>query len=158
MIKKNVIQITTLQQALMHGLKLRKVHRATCYNHSNWLEPYIMLNTKLRRKAKNEFEKDVFKLMNNSPFGKMMENVREHRDIKLAVTEQKRKKLTSQPNFVSSTIFSEYLEAIEMRKTSKLMNKPIMVGQAILDKSKELMYEVWYDVMKPRYKDKTKLL
>ena len=71
----------------------------------------------------------------------MIENVREHRDIKLVVTEKKRKKLTSQPNFLTSIIFSENLEAIKMRKTSVLMNEPIAVGQAILDKSKELMYE-----------------
>ena len=82
--------------------------------------------------------------MNNSVFEKMMENVREHRDIKLVVTEKKkRKKLTSEPNFLTSIIFSENLEAIEMRKTSVLKNKPIAVGQAILDKSKELMYEFW---------------
>ena len=81
--------------------------------------------------------------MNNSIFEKMIENVREHRDIKLVVTEKKRKKLTSQPNFLTSIIFSENLEAIEMRKTSVLKNKPIAVGQAILDKSKELMYEFW---------------
>ena len=98
------------------------------------------MNTKLRGDAKNEFEKDFFKLMNNSVFGKMIENVREHRDIKLVVTKARRKKLTSQTNFVSSTIFSEDLEAIEMRKTTVLMNKPIAVGQCILDKSKELMY------------------
>ena len=79
----------------MHGLKLRKVPRAICYNHSNRLEPYIMLSTKLWSKAKNEFGKDVFKSMNNSEFGKIMENVRKHRDIKLVVTEQKREKLIS---------------------------------------------------------------
>ena len=81
--------------------------------------------------------------MNNSVFEKMMENVREHRDIKLVVTEKKRKKLTSRPNFLTSIILSENLEAIEMRKISVLMNEPIAVGQAILDKSKELMYEFW---------------
>ena len=116
------------------------------------------MNTKLRSEAKSEFEKDFFKLMNNAVFGKMTENVREHKDIKLVVTEEKRKKLTSQPNFMTSTIFSEKFEAIEMRKTSVLMNKPIAVGQSILDKSKELMYEFRYDVMKHMYKDKIKLL
>ena len=75
----------------------------------------------------------------------------------LLLNKKKKKKLTSQPNFVTSTIFSENLEAIEMRKTLVLMNKPLMVGQAILDKNKELMYEFWY-VMKPRYKGKIKLL
>ena len=153
-----IVQITTLAQALKHGLILKKVHRVLSYNHSNWLKHHIDMNTKLRGDAKNEFEKDFFKLMNNAVFGKMIENVREHRDIKLVVTEARRKKLTSQPNFVSSTIFSEDLEAIEMRKTTVLMNKPIAVGQCILDKSKELMYTFWYDVIKPMYKDKAKLL
>ena len=116
------------------------------------------MNTKLRSEGKNEFEKDFLKLMNNTVFGKMIENVREHRDIKLVVAEARRKKLTSQPNFVSSTIFSDDLEAIEMRKTTVLMNKTIAAGQCILDKSKELMYTFWYDVIKPVYKDKAKLL
>ena len=116
-----------------------------------------MLNTELRKNAKNAFEKDFFKLMNNTVFGKTMENVRERRDVKLVVTEQKRKLLTSQPNFQSSTIFSENLEAIEMRKTYVFMNKPIAVGQAILDKSKELIYIFWYYVIKPTDKDKPKL-
>ena len=96
--------------------------------------------------------------MNNSVFGKTMENVRARRDIKLVVSEQKRKLLTSQPNLHISTIFSEELEAIEMKKTHILMNKPIAVGQSILDKSKELMYTFWYDVLKPIYKDTAKLL
>ena len=87
------------------------------------------MNTKLTGDAKSKFKKDFFKLINNAVFGKMIENVREHRDIKLVVTEARRKKLTSQPNFVSSTIFSEDFEAIEMRKTTILMNKPIAVGQ-----------------------------
>ena len=85
--EKYVIQIWTLQQALRHGLKLKKVHRVISYNHSNWLEPYIILNAKLKTNAKYEFVKDFFKLVNNSVFGKMIENVREHRDIKLVVTE-----------------------------------------------------------------------
>ena len=102
-----IVQITTLAQALKHGLILKKGHRVLRYNHSNWLKHYIDMNTKLRGDAKNEFEKDFFKLMNNAVFGKMIENVREHRDIKLVVTKARRKKLTTQPNFVSSTIFSE---------------------------------------------------
>ena len=90
--ERYVVQITTLQQALKHELKLKKIHRAKSFRHSNWLKPYIDLNTDLRSKAKNEFEKDFFKLMNNSVFGKMMENVREHRNINLVVTEKKKKK------------------------------------------------------------------
>ena len=96
--------------------------------------------------------------MNNAIFGKTIENVRKRRDIKLVVTEERRKKLTSEPNYVSCKAFSDNLMPIEMRKTTVLMDKPIMVGQAILDKNKVLMYEFYYDYLKPKYKDKVKLL
>ena len=96
--------------------------------------------------------------MNNSVFGKMIENVRKRREIKLIVTEERRKKLVSEPNYASCTTFSDHLMAIEMRKTRVFMDKPIIVGQAILDKSKELMYEFYYDYLQPKYKDKLKLL
>ena len=95
--------------------------------------------------------------MNNSVFGKMMENVRGHRDVKLIVNERRRKKLTSEPNYDSCKRFPNDLMAIEMRKTEVLMDKPIAVGQAILDISKTLMYEFWYDYLKPKYQDKVKL-
>ena len=156
--EKHVIQITSLKQALEHGVILKKVQREISFSYTYWLKPYIQLNTELRTNTKNTFEKDFFKLMNKSVFGKTMENVRARRDIKLVVSEQKRKLLTSQPNFHGSTIFCEELEAIEMKKTHILMNKPTAVGQSILDKSKELMYTLWYDVLKPIYKDKAKLL
>ena len=95
--------------------------------------------------------------MNNSVFGKMMENVRGHRDVKLIVNERRRKKLTSEPNYDSCKRFTNDLMAIEMRKTEVLMDKPIAVGQAILDISKTLMYEFWYDYLKSKYQDKVKL-
>ena len=118
----------------------------------------MIKNTELRAKAINEFEKNSFKLMNNSVFGKMIENVRKRRDIKLIVTEERRKKLTSESNYESCTTFSDELMAIEMRKTSILLDKLIIVGQATLDKIKELMYEFYYDYLKPKFKDKVKLL
>ena len=155
---KYVVSISTLKQALKHCLKLQEVHRVIEYNQSNWLKPYIDKNTTLRKGARNEFEKEFFKLMNNSVFGKMIENVRKQRDIKLIVTEERRKKLVSEPNYASCTTFSDHLMALEMRKTRILMDKPILVGQAILDKSKELMYEFWYEYLKPKYKDKINLL
>ena len=99
------------------------------------------MNTKLRAEARNDFEKDFFKLMNNSVFRKTMENVRKHRDIKLVTTDERRNKLVSEPNYHTSKYFSENLLAIEMRKTKILMNKPVYLGQAILDISKTLMYE-----------------
>ena len=99
------------------------------------------MNTKLRTEAKNDFEKDFFKLMTNSVFGKTMENVRNHRDIKLVTTNERRNKLVSEPNYHTTKYFSENLLAIEIRKTKILMNKPVYLGQAILDISKTLMYE-----------------
>ena len=101
------------------------------------------MNTKLRTEAKNEFEKDFFKLMNNSVFGKNMENVRNHRDIKLVTTDERRNKLVSEPNCHSAKHFSENLLAIEMRKTKVIMNKSVYLGQAILNISKMLMYETF---------------
>ena len=115
------------------------------------------MNTDLRKQAKTDFEKDSFKLMNNSVFGKTMENVRNHRDVKLIVTNGQRKTLVSEPNFHTSKQFSEELMAIEMRKTKVTMNKPVYLGQAILDISKTLMYEFWYDYLKPKYDDKVKI-
>ena len=101
------------------------------------------MNTKLRTEAKNEFEKDFFKLMNNSVFGKNMENVRNHRDIKLVTRDERRNKLVSEPNYHSAKHFSENLLAIEMRKTKVILNKSVYLGQAILDISKMLMYEIF---------------
>ena len=140
--KKNyVIHISALKQALNHGLILKKVHRVIEFKQEAWLKPYIDMNTKLRTEAKNDFEKDFFKLMNNPVFGKTMENVRNHRDIKLVTNNERRNKLVSEPNYHTTTHFSERLLAIEMKKkTAIVMNKPIHLGQAILDISKTLMY------------------
>ena len=99
------------------------------------------MNTKLRKEAKNEFEKDFFKLMNNSVFGKTMENVRNHRDIKLVTSDKRRKRLVSEPNYHSHKNFSDNLMAIEMQKTRVKMAKPLYLGMSILDISKTLMYE-----------------
>ena len=97
--EKYVIHIRALKQALNHGLKLKKVHRVIKFNQRAWLKPYVDMNTKLRIKTNNEFEKKKFKLMVNSVFGKTMENLRKHRDIKLVTTDEKRSKLVSEPNY-----------------------------------------------------------
>ena len=115
------------------------------------------MNTKLRKEAKNDFEKDFFKLMNNSVFGKTMENVRKNREIKLVTTEEKIIKLVSEPNYHTTKRFLENLLAIEMKRTKVKMNKPVYLGISTLDISKTLMYEFWYDYLKPKYKDKVKL-
>ena len=115
------------------------------------------MNTKLRTEGKNEFEKDFFKLINNSVFGKTMENMSNHRDIKLVTINERRNKLVSEPNYHTSKQFSENLLAIEMKKKKVKMNKPVYLGQAIFDISKALMYEFWYDYIKPKYQEKAKL-
>ena len=115
------------------------------------------MNKELRKEAKNDFEKDFFKLMNNSVFGKTMENVRKHRDIKLVKTGKRRLKLVSEPNYHMRKHFSENLMAIKMKKTKIKMNKPIYLGASILDISKTLMYKLWYDYLKAKYNDKVKL-
>ena len=155
--EKYVVHIRTLQQALEHGLKLSKIHRVIEFKQEAWLKPYIDMNTEHRTKAENNFEKDFFKLMNNSVFGKTMENVRNHKDIKLVCTEGKRKRLTSKPNYRHTIRFSEQLIAVDMRKTKVVMNKPVYLGQAILDLSKIVMYEFNYDYIKPKYGNKAKL-
>ena len=104
--KKNyVVHIKALKQALNHGLILKKVHKVIQFNQEAWLKPYIDMNTKLRTEAKNDFEKDFFKLMNNSVFGKTMENVRKHRDIKLVTTDERRNQLVSELNYHSTKYF-----------------------------------------------------
>ena len=100
---------------------------------------------------------NFFKLINNSVFGKTMENVRKHRDIKLVTTEEKAVKLVSEPNYHTTKHFSDILLAIETRKTKVKMNKLLYLGMSILDISKTLIYEFWYDYVKAKYKDKTKL-
>ena len=156
--KKNyVVHIRALKQALNHRLILNKASRVTEFNQDAWLKPYIDMNTKLRIEAKLDFEKDFFKLMNNAVFGKTIENVRKHRDIKLVTTDKRRNQLASEPNYHTTKYFSENLMAIEMKKTKVKMNKPIYLGMSILDISKTLMYEFWYDYIKPKYQDRAKL-
>ena len=115
------------------------------------------MNTELRKLAKNDFEKNLFKLMNNSAFRKTMENIRKHRDIKLVTTDKKRSKLVSEPNYHTINLISEDLSIIEMKKIKVKMNKPIYLGLSILEISKTLMYGFWYDYMKPKYNDDVKL-
>ena len=151
------VHILALKQALNHGLKLTKVHSVIEFRQEYWLKPYIDMNTELRKNAKNDFEKDFFKLMNNSVFGKTMENVRNHRDIKLVTTDKRRSILASEPNYHSTKYISKDLLIMEMKKVEVKMNKPIYLGQAILDISKTLMYEFCYDYIKPKYEDKARL-
>ena len=157
--KKNyVIHYKNLMQCLKLGMKLKKIHRGIRFVESEWMKPYIETNTILRAQAKNNFEKDFFKLMNNSVFGKTMENIRNRVDVRLVNTEEKFKELAAKPNYKGRKIFSENLISVHMKKTSLTMNKPVYLGMCILDLSKTLMYDFHYNYIKPKYGAKAKLL
>ena len=150
--KKNyIIHIQALNQVLQHGLRLDGIHRAIEFDQSPWLKTCIDFNTQLRPAATNDFGKDFFKLMNNSVFGKTMENIRKHRNRKLVTTEEKYLHTVMKPNFKSGVLFGENLMGCEMGKIKVALNKPVHLGQAILDLSKILMYEFHYDYMVPKY-------
>ena len=149
--KSDVINIRALTQALKHGLILDRIYQAIEFDQSAWMKPYIDFTTQLRTKAKNDFEKDFFKLMNNSVFGKTMENIRKHRNIELIMTEEKYLHTVMKPNFKSGIRFDENLMGCEMGKVKVIMKKTIYLSQAVLDLSKIVMYEFHYDYMKPKY-------
>ena len=150
--KKNyVMHIEALNQVLQHGLRLDRIHRAIEFDQSPWLKIYIDFNTQLRTAATNDFEKDFFKLMNNSVFGKTMENIRKHRNIGLVTTEEKYLCMVMKANFKSGVLFGENLMGCEMGKIKVVINKPVYLSQAILDLSKIVMYEFHYDYMVPKY-------
>ena len=153
-----VIHYKNLMQCLSLGMKLKKIHRGIKFVESAWLKPYIDKNTNLRTQAKNNFEKDFFKLMNNAVFGKTMENIRNRVNIKLVNTGEKFKKLVAKPNYESRIIFNENLVSVHMKKTSLTMNKPVYLGMCILELSKTLMYDFHYNYIKKKYGDKAKLL
>ena len=156
---KYVIHYKNLIQCLKAGMKLKKIHRGIKFIESEWMKPYIEMNTNLRTKAKNNFEKDFYKLMNNSVFGKTMENIRNRVNVKLVNTQERLKKLVSKPNLKSPPkILSENLVSVHMKKTNLLMNKPVYLGMCILDLSKTIMYDFHYNYIKPKYGNKAKLL
>ena len=155
---KYVLHHRNLKQYLGLGMKLTEIHRVISFKQSKWLAPYITLNTQLRTEAKNDFEKDFFKLMNNSVFGKTMENIRNRVNIKLITSEENALKLIAKPSFDRRTIFSENLIAVHLRKTKLFFNKPIYVGMSILDISKTLMYDFHYNYMKKKFGNRAILL
>ena len=136
---------------------MKKVHRVYKVNQNAWLKPCINMNLHLKKKAKDDFEKDFFKWMNNAVFGKTMENVRKHRDFKLVITERRRNYLVSQPNCHTTKFLTENSLAIEMKKSEIPMNKPACLGLSMLELCKILMYEFCYDCVKSKHSEKSKL-
>ena len=149
--RKYIIHVRALKKALDHGLVLEKIHRCIKFKQLPWMKEYIDLNTRLRTATKNDFEKDFYKLMNDSVFGKMMENICRHRNIKLVNNKEEYLKTVMKPNFKSGTLLGDDLMGCEMGEIKVVMNKPVHLGQAILDLSKLIMYEFHYDYMLPKY-------
>ena len=156
--EKYVIHHRSLKQYLDFGLKLIKIHRGVKFNERAWLKDYIQLNTDLRTKGTTEFEKGFFKLMNNSVFGKTMENIRNRIDVRLVTEEKELEKFVKKPNFDIINTFTKDLVAVHMKKTTIKLHKPIYLGMSILDLSKTLMYEFHYDYIKPKYRNNASLL
>ena len=146
---------------MQNGLKITKIHKVLMFDQSNWLQIYIRKNTNLRSQAINDFEKNFYKLMNNSVHGKTMENVRKRINVTLKSQWEGRygvEALISKPTFKSCTIFSENFVAIDSRLTEIMINKPIYIGLCVLDISKILMYDFHYQYMKKKFRKNCKLL
>lgn len=164
---KYVIHYVHLKNCLKHGLVLRKTHRVITFKQSDYLKQYIDLNTKLRQEAKSTFEQDFFKLLNNSIFGKTLENNERRINVHLvnqwADESNKTKKSTcaekliSLPNFHSASVFDENLVAVQMKPEKVVLDKPIYIGFTVLELSKSHMYDFHYSVMKPLYGDRIEL-
>ena len=155
-----VLHYRNLQLYLSLGMRLTKVHRALRFQQSRWMEPYIRLNTELRKKATSDFEKDIFKLMNNSVFGKTMENMRKRVDVKLvrAGEDDRLRRLIASPSYARANIFDDNLAAIQMHKSRLMLNRPVHVGMSVLDLSKHIMYDFYYNQLKKQYGEHCQLL
>ncbi|XP_071138792.1 uncharacterized protein [Mytilus edulis] len=157
--KKNYItHYRNLQLYTNLGMKITKVHRILEFHQSPWLATYIQFNTSRRQEARNDFEKNFFKLMCNSVFGKTMENLRNRVNIKLVNNESSLKKCVSRPSFERFQIFNEDLVGVENKHINLLLNKPVYVGSVILELSKIIMYDFHYNVMQEKYGGNLNLL
>ena len=158
--EKYVLHFKNLQFYLSQGMRLKKVHRVIEFDQEPWMEPYIRMNTEFRKQAKSDFETDFYKLMNNSVFGKTMENLRNRVDVKIvrAWENDKIRKLVSSPNYNRHTIFGNDMAGIHMNKTRLVLNKPVYTGMTILENSKILMYDFYYNHLKARYGPKCELI
>jgi hypothetical protein len=155
--KKYVCHYRNLQFYVRHGLKITYIHRIISFKQEEFLTGYINKNTELRKHAKSDFEKDYFKLCNNSVFGKTMENPYKRRDIKVVTDKQRAIKLIVKPEYQGFKEFHESLYAISMKIKTVNLDKPVFIGLTVLELSKLLMYEFYYDYFKLKYPDATVL-
>lgn len=152
---KYVIDYRMLKYVIQQGIIVTKIHQVISYDQKPWLKAYIDKNTVLRQKANNDFEKDFFKLMNNSVYGKQMENVRKRCDVKLLSSY---KSFQKHKDYDTRTIIDEDHVLLYRKKKTVTLNKPIYGGFVVLELSKLLMYKFYYDVLKPKYRNNMKLL
>ena len=155
---KYVVHYRNLKQYISLGMKLTKIHRVLSFQQSPWLKSYIDFNTERRKQAKNDFEKDFYKLMNNAVFGKTMENLRKRIKIELVNNQKRARKMSVKPSFHGFRIFSEDLVGVHMNIEKLYLNRPIYVGFSILDMSKTLMYDFHYNHIKKMYGSSATLL
>ncbi|KAL9984486.1 hypothetical protein ACROYT_G006784, partial [Oculina patagonica] len=155
-----VTHYRNLQFYLKQGMKLKKVHKVLEFEQEAWMEPYIRMNTEFRKEAESDFEKNFYKLMNNSVFGKTMENLRNRVDIRIVRSDEKKKirKLVASPLYSRHVMFSNDLVGIDMRKSKLFLNKPVYTGMTILDVSKLCMYDFYYNNLKKKYGENIELL
>ena len=151
--EKYVVHYKNLQFYLSQGMRLIKVHRVLEFDQEPWMEPYIRMNTEFYKQAKSDFETDFYKLMNNSVFGKTMENLRNRVDVKIVRAREANKirKLVSDPSYSRFALFSNDMAGIHMQKRGLVLNKPVCTGMTILENSKLLMYNFYYNNLKARY-------
>jgi len=158
--EKYVVHYKNLQFYLSQGMRLKQVHRVLEFDQEPWMEPYIRMNTEFRKQAKSDFETDFYKLMNNSVFGKTMGNLRNRVDVKIVRAHEANKirKLVSDPSYSRFALFSNDMAGIHMHKRRLVLNKPVYTGMTILENSKLLMYDVYYNILKARYGPRCELI
>lgn len=156
--KKYVVHYLNLKFYLKHGLKLEKIHRILKFKQSSWLKPYIDFNNDHRKKAKNSFDKDFFKLLNNAFFGRTCMNTRKHVNVKIALDEKQCKNYLSNSGLEYFSIINKSSVMFKILKSNLYLNQPIYVGFTVLELSKLYMFHLYYDIFKPIYKDKISLI
>ena len=156
--RKYILHYRNLKLYLSLGMTVKKIHRVLAFDQSPWLKPYIDFNTSKRKAATNEFEKDFFKLLNNSVFGKSFESLRHRILVELLTSEEIVRKRIASPTFESFRLFPNDLVAVHRRKVKLLLNKPIYVGFSVLELSKVVMYDFHYNFIKETYGQRAKLL
>ena len=153
MSKKNyVAHYRNLKYYIIQGLISKKLHKMLEFKQSAWMKPYIDFNTQKRKEANNEADKNLFKLLNNAVYGKTMENMRKRIKIRITKTQKDFLKYVSRPTYISHNIFGKRLVAINAKKEQLILNKPIYVGNTVLELSKLAMYKFYYDFVKKKCK------